>query len=900
VSGRGERPTIGPRGPWLFRLLLSLLPPGFRRRFGREMEADLRRRLDEASSRSERLRLRAGSVWDLLRHAGPEWVAELRDRRSASPAPSRVGLLRRLGQDARYAFRSLRTAPAFAGAAVLTVGLGIGANTAVFTVVDAVLLEPLPYAQPDRLVTVWPETNFNIAMVERVEREVDALEGVSGISVWEFTLVGDGDPMRLSGALVSPDHFELLGVEPELGRTFRPEDALPDRAGVVILSHGLWVRRYGADPGVVGRTIELAGHDFESRTVIGVMPESHRPVVGERVQLWAPLHVEPGISVAEDRSMHVNWRIGRLAPGATPERAAAQLAPVARGIRSDMPENIDEEQVRTASVELFHGHQVDDVDTALWILLGAVSLVLLIACANVANLLMARGEGREQELAVRRVMGAGPGRLARQLLMESALMGVAGGALGVLLAARGVPTLMTLAPENFPRAGEVTVDGPVLLFALAVSLLSALFFGVVPALRAAGRDPAPTLRAGGGRGAAAGRLDRGLSRWLVGAEVALAVVLVSGAALMARSLGSLYDVDPGFRAEGLLAFRLSPPESRYHEGVEFVRYYERVLERIEAVPGVEAASGIHLLPLTGGNWSFPLYPEGVTVPEGDPAPLANFRVVQPDYFRVAGVPVVRGRASPEALSGSEARSAVVNRAFVERYWPGEEAVGREVRLFNPGGQAFRVVGVVGDVRQHALDIEPRPELYVPHPQWTGAVGMWILTRTPGDPGALAGPVRQAVWEVDAEVPISQMNAMERVVARSAGTRRFLAVLLASFGGLALILGSVGVYGVTSYTVARRVPEFGVRVALGASRAAVLRRALAGGMAPVAVGLVVGVGAALWATGFLEGLLFGVRARDPGTLAAVAAVLTVVAVVATWAPAWRASGVDPVRALREGS
>ncbi len=885
--------TPDRRAPRAYRLLLGLLPPGFRARFGREMEALFRDRLAGADGPIGRLRVWLAGIRDVVRHGAAEWIRVLR------PGGDGGGISGGWARDVRFAGRSLRRAPGFAAAAVVTLALGVGANTAVFTVVDSVLLEPLPYAAPDRLVTVWPETNFNIAMVERVEREVDALEAVSGISVWEFTLLGEGDPLRLNGALVSPNHFRLLGVEPAVGRGFRPDDALPDRAGVVVLSHGLWMRRYGGDPEVVGRRIELAGHDFEARTVIGVMPAGFRALPDDRVQLWVPLHHEPGTPVAEDESRYVNWRVARLAPGATVERATAQLAPVAEAIQDEVPAFVERDEARRARVQPFHAHQVEDVDAALWVLLGAVGLVLFIACANVANLLLARGEARKRELAVRQAMGAGPARLARQLLTESLVLGLVGGGLGTLLAVQGVPFLVSVAPVTFPRAGEVAVDGGVLAFALAVSLGAALLFGLLPALRAGAGDPAVSLRTGGGRGASSGRHQGGLTRWLVGGEVALAVVLVTGAALLGRSLGSLYDVDPGFEPEGLLVFRLSPPESRYESGVEFVDYYERVLERVEAVPGVEAASGIHLLPLTGANWSFPLYPEGVTVGPGDPAPLANFRVVQPDYFRVAGVPVRRGRADPDALAGSEGRVAVVNRAFVERYWPGDEALGREVRLFQPDGQAFRVVGVVGDVRQHALDVEPRPEFYVPHPKWTGAVAMWILVRAPGDPLGLAGAVREAVWSVDEQVPITEMDAMESVVGRSAGTRRFLALLMAGFGGLALLLGAVGVYGVTSYTVARRVPEFGVRRALGAPRTAVLRDALLRGMAPVAVGLVVGVGASLWATGLLEELLFGVGARDPATLAGVAAILGLVGMVATWAPAWRASGVSPIRVLREG-
>lgn len=796
-------------------------------------------------------------------------------------------------QDVRYAIRSLGKAPGFTAAALVTLALGIGANAAVFSVVDAVLLQPLPYGSPERLVRVWPEAGFNAAMAHRAGEELPALEEITGISGWELTLTGEGDPLRVEGARVMASHFDVLGVDAMLGRTFLPEEGQPGRRDVVVLSHGLWTRAFGSDPEVVGRRIRLFAADVEAHTVIGVMPPDYRPL-DEAYEAWVPLEVDPGLAVADDNSWYVNTVIGRLAPGATAEEAEAQLFGFARRLREELPRRFQD--VRESSVVPLHDVVVGDVRGTLWVVLGAVGLVLVVACVNVANLLLARGEARERELAVRRALGAGRGRIARQLLVESLVLAVAGGALGTLVARGLVAVLGARAPAGFPRLAEVGLDGRVLLFALGVSVFAALASGVVPALRSSRTQTSDALRSGGHdalRGADRGRL----SALLVSGEIALVLILVVAAGLMVRSLQRLHAVDPGFRAEDVLTMRLAPRSGVSESGAERAELYRRILERIGALSRVESAGAIQLLPLTESNWAFFVYPEGTDVPDGTPPPTANVRFISGDYFRTLEIPLLRGRLLEQTDRGDAPAVAVVNRTFARQHWPGEDPVGKELRFFSSTAPAATVVGVVGDVRQHALDREPRPEVYRPQAQY-GALGMWLMVRaSSGDPVDLASAVKEAIWSVAPEVPVSDVASLEQVLGRSVASTRFVALLIGAFGALALVLGVVGVYGVTAYVVGRRTSEFGIRMALGAAPERVLGGALLRGMAPVAGGIALGVVGALVATRLLAFLLFGVEPTDPWTFGAVVLVLGTSALAATALPAWRASRVDPMAVLR---
>ncbi len=798
-------------------------------------------------------------------------------------------------QDLAQGARTLMRTPALTLLVVGTLALGIGASTATFSVVNAVMLKPLPYAEPDRLVAVWPEQNFNASMVRELEASAPALEWVTGMSGWTLTLTGEGEPLQIDGARVSPRHLRTLGVRPTLGRDFLDEDGLPGSEPVAIISHGLWVRAFGGAPEIVGRTVDLATNDHPRRTIVGVMPPDFRPVRG-RPDVWIPWTVDAATTVEQDETWYVNDRVARLAPGASMEQAGEQVQAFARSMGARMDQTISAESVEAAGVVPLRAQMAGDLGPVLWVALGAVSLVLLIACANVTNLLLARGEARQADLAVRSALGAGRGRVARLMLAETGMAGLVGGMAGVALSFGLVRAVVALAPADFPRVDEIAVDGLVLGFALLATTAAALGAGVVPALRASRVDATAAL--GGGARGTAGRRTSRLTRTLVGLEVALALVVVVGSGLMIRSLYRMTTEETGLRGDGVLVLQPSPPEGRYPDGEAFHAYYEQVLERVRAVPSVAQASAIHLLPGTMNNWSFPTFPEGVPIRDDQVIPSVNFRVVWPDYFETTGMTLLRGRTLTAEDGADATPTVVVNEAFVRRFWPGEDALGKELRVMSTGGQAHRVVGVVTDVRQHGLGREPRSEMYFTHAQITWNMSFWVMARMrPGvEPLAQAAAVREAVWSVDPDVPISGMEELGSVVQRSASTTRFLATVLGTFGALALLLSAVGVFGVTAYGVGRRSAEFGVRIALGASRAEVLRTAVQGSFTAVGAGLVGGLGAATLASGTLSSALYGVEPSDPATFVAVVSVLLAVALVAAVVPAWRASRVDPVTVL----
>jgi predicted permease len=757
------------------------------------------------------------------------------------------------------------------------------------------MFKDLPYPQPDRLVAVWPGAKFNNAMVRDAVASMPALEGASGVSGWRLTLVGEGEPLEVDAQRVSPDHFRVLGVAPALGRDFTAEEGLPDRGDVVILSHALWVRVFGADDAVIGRTLQLSGADTETHTVIGVMPPDFRPVRGDP-EAWIPASLDPTASITSDDSWYVNHRVARLAPGATLEQADEQVERFARSVLTRTDGVFDEEQVREARVQPLGGYLAGDMGPVLWAALAAVSLVLLIACANVANLLLARGEGRAHDLAVRTALGAGRARVVRMLLAEGGILGVLGGGLGILLSFALIRLVVALAPADFPRIDEVAVDGSVLGYAVAVTALATLLAGLVPALRVSRVDATASL--GGASRASSARRGSRLTTALVGAEVALAVVVTVGSGLMVRSLLRLTSVDLGLDPANLLVLRPTPPGGRYAMDEEHQGYYARVLARVGALPGVASVGAIHLLPGTMDSWNFPTWPEGVDLPEGTPVPLVNFRIVSEGYFETVGLRPMRGRLLTDADRADAERVMVVNEAFVERFWQGLDPVGRAIRTPSSTAEPYRVVGVVGDVRQHGLAREPEPEMYLTRAQWGRSTSLWLVARTRGggSPSDHAAAIHQAVWSVDPDVPISGTEELARVFDRSAATTRFLTLVLGSFGVLALLLGAIGVFGVTAYAVARRIPEFGVRLALGSSRSGVLASALLTCAAPVGVGLLVGtVGAAL-SSSALRSVLFGVEPSDPVTFALVGGMLLAVALLASLVPAWRASRVDPVRVL----
>jgi putative ABC transport system permease protein len=798
----------------------------------------------------------------------------------------RLRWIETLAQDLRYGARLLRRSPGFTAAAVLTLALGIGANTAVFSVADAVFLRPLPFAEPERLAAVWlhgPDHSVSQASFVELREASRSLADVAAYSAWGFTLTGSGEPEMLKGARVSANLFHLLGARPALGRMFLPEDGEPGRGKVALLGNGLWHRRFGADPKVLGRTITLNG---ESHTVIGVLPPDLHFPSREFSDLWLPLTIDPA---AEDFKVGYLTLIGRMASGVTAAQATEEVRAIARRITEREPD--DDEESAPVVVPL-QTELAGDLRPVLLVLLAAVGSVLLIACANVANLLLARASVRRQEIAVRLALGAGRQRLLRQLLTESVMLGVLGGATGVLLALAGIGPLAEGVTADSPQLTEAAVDGRILLFALGISLAAALLFGLVPALRSSAPDLQGTLKEGGKSGSANPARQR-LRSALVVAEIALALILVAGAGLLIQSLWRLYNVDPGFRAEGVLSFRLSPA-FQGEDTAPRLAYYESVLERLAGLPEVEAAGAVHLTPLGGNNWNPSLRVEGRP---GEALPSVDWRVATPGYFETLGIPLHAGRPFNSSDREGAPGVALVNQTFARRLFPGESPLGKRVNTFFEGKDNWvTIVGVIGDVKHHALASAAEPEMYRPYAQYP-TTGMTVMLRASSDPLRLVPAVREAVWAVDADVPISEVAPLEEVVARSVARQRSVTVLLAVFAGIALLLGAIGIYGVMAYAVAHRRHEIGIRLALGARQGQVLRLVLGQGMILAVLGLAVGLPATAAATRLLESLLFGVAPADPFTLGGVALLLGVVALLASYYPARRALEVDPVQALR---
>jgi predicted permease len=763
-----------------------------------------------------------------------------------------------------------------------------------------VVLRPLPYREPERLVRVWPNKSFNGSMVRYVEKTVPAFDGVAGISGWSFTLVGDDRTEQIQGAVVTPEYFDVLGVQPELGRSFLHEEEHHENAGVVILSHDFWQRRFGGDPDILDRELPLETYGRPLRhRVVGVLPSDFRPET-RAVDVWAPLQIaafrealEPAQAVASDSSWFVSDVVARLAPGATVEQASEQLRAAAFRLRAEVPSASTVEEAEIATAQPLLDATVGDVRPALWGIFGAAGLVLLIACANLSTLLLIRASRERGEAAVRAALGAGRARLLGERLVENGLLAAVGGTAGVALATLLLAAVRGgIAAAGLPRASAVTVQTPALAFALAASFLSMLLFALLPTLSATRAAPGDALRGGPRPGATGGRhrLDRGL----VAAEVALATLLLFGAGLALRSLLRVLSTDPGFRTEGVVALSIEPPSSQLVTGAERREFYRELETRLAALPGVESVGAIHLLPLTPNNWSFPYLAEGHDPPVDAPLPQANFRAVSAGYFQTVGIPLLAGRAFDARDREGEPAVTVVNHRMAEDLWPGGSAVGKELRLF--GSQPLRVVGVVGDVRQHTLELEPKPEMYLPSDQYTLA-SMSLLIRAPTLAAGSLESLRDLVWSVNPSVAVPRVVPLEQVVGDTVAERRFAAELLLGFGVVALLLAGCGVYGVTSYVVSLRVRELGLRLALGARPGQLGREALGWGLLPVVVGGTAGVVASLLAARLIAGFLYGVAPTDVATLAGVVGLLAAVALFANSVPARRAARLDPAEALR---
>ncbi|MBW3553313.1 MAG: ABC transporter permease [Gemmatimonadetes bacterium] len=844
--------------------------------------------LDRETARREAER-RLGDVNGIRRELTRMGQKAERTRRHRESA---TGLVR----DASHAARRLAKDRLFAATALATLALGVGAAVAMFTVVNGVMLRPLPYPAPERLVRLSPGQNFNMALADEVS-DVPALSASTGISFWGLTLMGEADHRTefVDAQVVDAGYFDVFGVMPALGRPFRPEERTPALSGVVILTDGLWRTRFGGDPDVIGRRIRLDGYGHRVREVVGVMPPGFRPWgrPGQESRVLIPLNRPGPRTVATDSTWYVNYVIARLAPRATVDAAAAQVRARTDRLVEAYPGVLDESTRASAGAMGLLDSMVGDVRRTLLTLLAAVGVVVVLACANLANLMLARGEQRRQELAVRAALGAGRMRLVREQLVESFMLAAAGGALGLGLSRALLGALRITDASVLPRSELAALDGRVVAFAFGLSLLAALGFGLLPALRATRGDVREDLGSGQ-RQLGRSRPGRRSGFALVASEVALATMLVAGAALLLSSLRALRSVDPGLDPSDVLAVEVAAPPAGYG-GDRARAFYAALIERLEAMPGVRRAGGIHLTPFTESNWGFPYLAEGMEPPPG-PLPSANFRVVTPGYFETVGQPVLSGRdIASSDQSPDAALVGLINRRFADELWPGEDPLGRTIRLF--GSTPFTIIGVVGDVHQHALDREPRPEMYLAHGGAWSLAAMVVMAETEGGPAALVPAVRAAVAELDPDVAVVRARPLHEVLGDSMVQRRFFAGVLTFFGVLALALGAVGVYGVMSYTMGARRAEYGIRMALGARREGVLRSALSRGMAPVAAGLVLGVLASLAGGRLLGSLLFGVRPGDPLTVAAAAGVLGIVAFTAVFIPALRIARVDAARVLR---
>lgn len=813
----------------------------------------------------------------------------------------RSNLSRDLRRDLAFATRQIVGRPAFSAIAIATIAIAIGATTAIFSVVDGIMLRPLPYEEPDELVMVWMDyTERDVVLADKRREwlswpnfadfrdEVDAVEAVSAFQGWRPTVTGDGTTARqLSGARFSHGMFsEVLVVEPALGRGFLPEEDVPDGPRVVILSDGFWRNAFAGDPGVLNRMILLDGTPF---TVVGVMPPSFSPPPFLGTDVWTPLQFDR--TNGGGRGSIFLRAVGRMRDDASLELVRAQATELGLRLEREYPrDNVD----TSFNVYPLHFDMVGQARTALWVLLGAVGSVLLIACVNVANLLLARGATRSSELAVRVAMGAGRRRILSQLLTESWLLAFVGGAVGVGLAFLGTDFLLRMAPPGTPLLEQVSVDGRILGFAMLVTLLTGALFGALPALRASNVDPASALREGGRSGAASGSTR--LRNTLVVGQVGLALVLLVGAGLLVRSFQNLQRVDLGFDPEGVLSMRIQLPAVRYPDAASRLGFFGPLEDRLQALPSVESVGSIDALPLAGFDGDVSFAVEGAAPPEPGLEPSVWLRRVTPGYFETLGLELVAGRAFTASDDGEAQRVIIVNETL-ERDYFGGEAVGKRLNVNDPENPVWReVVGVVRDIKNFGIRADSRNAMYLPYAQ-APSPGMFTAVRTSGEVESLVNPIRAAVAELDPGVALALVQPMDELVDSSLATDRFTASLLGGFALVAMLLAVVGLYGVVSYTVSMRMREMGVRIALGAPQAGIRRLVLGWALGLVLTGIALGLGASIGLTGLIEGLLFGVPRTDPLTFLAMASAMVGAALLASLIPAVRATRIDPIEVLK---
>ena len=798
--------------------------------------------------------------------------------------------------DFRHAIRTLLKAPGFSTIVIVVLAMGIGANTAIFSVVNGVLLRPLPFVDSSRLVAIQSHTSRgtdgsgsfpDFADWKAQSSVIDRMAGYVGGSM---NMTGNGEATSLTAAFVTSDLVPLLGATPMIGRSFARGDDQPGAAGVALVSESLWRNRFSHDPAIIGRGVRLDGQAF---TIVGVMPSAFQfPIQAARIDLWLPFDANTLLAQWKDqRGAHFMHVLGRLRPGTTIEQAQSELTTISARLSAAYPRSNSD---RGAQVVPLQSLLVHDFKLGLLVLMCAVAAVLLIACSNVANLLLARGMARQREMAIRSVLGASRARLVRQLLTESIIVAAAGGALGVLLALWGLAGLVAASPVDIPRLQSVQIDRSVLAFTTLVSLLTGVLFGLIPALYVSRSNAGEALKdaARGSSGAHSARTRQ----LLVVAEVALSLVLLAGAGLLIRSLIELRRVNPGFTADKAVAMELSLPDTRYPDKAAQVGFYNRLLAEMRSLPGVASSAISTTLPLSGNDMGSSFSAEGH--PPSDPKvrPSAAFFAVSPEYFATMGIPVIRGRAFTERDDEKGPLVALIGETMARQYWPNEDPIGKRLTITIDTLGAREIVGIVGDVKQSELSEAVRPEVYAPYPQ-TPWPFMAAVVRAHSDPRAVSGALRAAVTRLDADQPPGDVKTMQAYLFQAIATPRFTASLVGSFAGLALLLAGFGLYGVMAYSVAQRRREIGIRMALGAQASDVRMLIVSQGLRMGVIGLCVGLAGALLATRVLEDLLFHVRPNDPATYMAVAAVLLAVLLAAAYLPARRATRLDPLVALR---
>ena len=798
--------------------------------------------------------------------------------------------------DVRYAIRNLIKRPAFTLIAAVTLALGIGANTAIFSSVYALLLKPLPFPELNRVVAVWDSypsrgvKRNEVSMANYLDwrAQNNSFEQLALYRWWSANLTGIDPPERIQGFMITANFLDALGVKPVMGRNFIEEENQPGKGAVAIITHNLWQRRFGGDPNILGTSITLSGNAY---TIVGVMPEKF--AYPSNAEVYAPIAMTP--QAVGNRQFNSYYVVGRLKPGASVQSAQADIDNITVRLEQQYPQTNTGSR---ASVFPIVADTVRKYELGLWMGMAAVGFVLLIACANVANLMLARASGRQKEIALRAALGASRWRIIRQLLTESSIVALLGGALGILVAVWGIDALRAANPGDAakfaPGWNQLGINLTVLVFTVALSLLSGLLFGLAPALQVSKPNLNDALKENSRQ--SSGRSHR-LRSSLVVFEFALSLVLLVGAGLFFRSFVTLFKTDPGFNPDNVVTMNLILSATKYKEEPQTVAFYNDLVQRVKAEPGVQSAAAVNYLPLGGSNSSDAYLVEG----EAEPAPgnenIGRYRVCTPDYFTTMQIPLLKGRAFTDQDKAGVPLVVIVNETLARKHWPGQDAIGKRIRFQAPIDKApwMEVVGVIKDVK-HELTLEVTPEYYLPHAQdvWRGMV---VVARTTVDPASLAGAIRQDVWAIDKDQPVFDVRTMQEVRSLSVGLQQFNSLMIGIFAGVALLLAAIGIYGVMAFAVTQRTREIGIRMALGARKTDVLRMIVVNGMKLAVIGLVIGLVASWALTRFISGLLFGVEPTDPLTFSVVSACLLAAAFLACYLPARRATKVDPLEALR---